>query len=79
MHAGLRRGNTQRLQRLFARGAIRSVCVEICSYQGREKNLFAREALNPEIHQIEKLRFLSISRCTFKLRFQFTLKWYRGI
>jgi len=62
------------------RGGRVEMCVfKICSYQGREKNLFAREALNPEIHQIEKLRFLSISRCTFKLRFQFTLKWYRGI
>ena len=72
------------------RGGRVEMCVfQICSDQGRKEsvqilfsldmNLLAREALNPEIHQIEKLRFLGISRCIFRLRFQGTLKWYRGI
>jgi len=33
----------------------------------------------PETHQVEKLRFLGVSRYKFKLRFCFNLNLYRGI
>jgi len=42
-------------------------------------NSFHWNCCNPEIHQIEKLRFLDISRYTFKLRFLFSLNLYPGI
>ena len=48
--------------------------VYVCCY-----DTFHCKCNNPEIHQIEKLRFLSISRHRFILRFWLDLNLYQGI
>ena len=51
----------------------------ICDMICKMYNSFHWNCYIPKNHQIEKLRFLGISRYKFKLRFWFNLSLYRGI
>ena len=57
---------------------IHFCCACIHSWESLN-NSFHWKCYTPDIHQIEKLRFLGISRYKFKLRFWFDLNLYRGI